>query len=45
MTRPVVNTERCIGCGTCEYQCPLEGTAAIRIERPSGIVPGAVATG
>ncbi len=45
MTRPVVHAERCIGCGTCEYQCPLEGTAAIRVERPSGIVPGAVATG
>ena len=45
LTRPVVHTERCIGCGTCEYQCPLEGAAAIRIERPSGIVPGGDAAG
>jgi MauM/NapG family ferredoxin protein len=45
MTRPVVLAERCIGCGTCEYQCPLEGVAAIRVERPSGIAPGAVAAG
>ena len=45
LTRPVVHTERCIGCGTCEYQCPLEGAAAIRIERPSGRLPGGVAAG
>ena len=45
MTRPIVHAERCIGCGTCEYQCPLEGTAAIRIERPSGMAPGAVGAG
>ncbi|MCX8033423.1 MAG: 4Fe-4S binding protein [Thermoleophilia bacterium] len=28
--RPHV-TERCVGCGTCEYNCPVEGTAAIRV--------------
>ena len=27
--RPRVLTERCIGCGICEYKCPLEGPAAI----------------
>ena len=27
--RPRVLTERCIGCGICEYRCPLEGPAAI----------------
>jgi polyferredoxin len=29
LARPRVIAERCIGCGICEYRCPLEGTAAI----------------
>lgn len=29
--RPRVLRESCIGCGICEYQCPLNGPAAIRI--------------
>ncbi len=29
MQRPTVLPERCIGCGICEYKCPLEGAAAI----------------
>ena len=28
---PVVNTDLCIGCGTCEYKCPVAGEAAIRV--------------
>lgn len=28
--RPRV-TQRCVGCGTCEYNCPVEGEAAIRV--------------
>jgi ferredoxin len=32
---PHVNRELCIGCGICEYQCPLSGEAAIRIYIPS----------
>lgn len=28
---PSVNRERCIGCGICEYKCPVNGDAAIRI--------------
>jgi len=31
--RPVVIADRCTGCGICEYQCPVEGEAAIRVYR------------
>ncbi len=31
LKRPSVLREVCIGCGICEHQCPLEGTAAIRV--------------
>ena len=31
LSRPVVIADRCIGCGICEYKCPLEGPAAIVI--------------
>jgi MauM/NapG family ferredoxin protein len=31
---PVVEPERCIGCGTCEYKCPVNGTSAIRVYVP-----------
>ena len=29
LSRPKVIASRCIGCGICEYKCPLEGPAAI----------------
>ncbi len=29
--RPYVVKELCIGCGICEYQCPMGGEAAIRV--------------
>ena len=32
--RPYVIRERCIGCGICEYKCPLNGEAAIRVYAP-----------
>jgi polyferredoxin/formate hydrogenlyase subunit 6/NADH:ubiquinone oxidoreductase subunit I len=33
--RPRVLADRCIGCGICEYRCPLEGPAAI-VVMPAG---------
>jgi polyferredoxin len=32
LQRPSVLRGRCIGCGLCEYKCPVEGEAAIRVE-------------
>jgi polyferredoxin len=31
LQRPHVLPERCIGCGICEYKCPVQGEAAIRV--------------
>lgn len=31
--RPYVLLDLCIGCGACEYQCPMEGESAIRVYR------------
>jgi MauM/NapG family ferredoxin protein len=35
LQRPWVVQETCIGCGICEYQCPMGGKAAIRIYAPT----------
>jgi formate hydrogenlyase subunit 6/NADH:ubiquinone oxidoreductase subunit I len=32
--RPKVIRDRCIGCGICEYKCPVEGKGAIRVFTP-----------
>jgi ferredoxin len=32
--QPHVVRERCIGCGICEYKCPVNGEAAIRVYVP-----------
>ncbi len=37
LQRPVMVRERCIGCGICEYQCPLGGEAAVRVFTPTEI--------
>ena len=31
LQRPVVDPERCIGCGICEHECPVSGLRAIRV--------------
>jgi polyferredoxin len=31
LNAPYVLRERCIGCGLCEYKCPVNGDAAIRV--------------
>lgn len=31
LQRPFVDPQRCIGCGTCEHECPVSGKRAIRI--------------
>lgn len=28
---PLVDVQRCIGCGTCEHECPVSGLRAIRV--------------
>ena len=33
---PRVVADLCIGCGICEYQCPVEGESAIRIRTANG---------
>lgn len=40
LLRPRVDHSLCIGCGICEYHCPLEGQAAIRVQVPSEVVMG-----
>ena len=47
LKKPRVVAERCIGCGICEYRCPVSGRSAIVIERRgAGLArPGAGALG
>lgn len=37
--RPRVVPDLCIGCGICEYKCPLTGPAAIRVYTPMMLPP------
>jgi formate hydrogenlyase subunit 6/NADH:ubiquinone oxidoreductase subunit I len=39
LQRPRVVSDLCIGCGICEYQCPLAGPAAIRVYVPTQLPP------
>jgi polyferredoxin len=36
---PSVDRELCIGCGICEYKCPVNGESAIRVYVPGTEVP------
>jgi MauM/NapG family ferredoxin protein len=38
LQRPQVTRELCIGCGVCEYQCPMGGEAAIRVFAPTEVM-------
>jgi polyferredoxin len=31
LQRPLVDLQRCIGCGVCEHECPVSGQRAIRV--------------
>jgi MauM/NapG family ferredoxin protein len=37
LQRPSVVKSLCIGCGTCEFQCPVGGEAAIRVYAPTDV--------
>ncbi|HEX7974225.1 MAG TPA: 4Fe-4S binding protein [Anaerolineales bacterium] len=36
---PHMDRQRCIGCGICEYKCPVNGEAAIRVYVPTSTAP------
>ena len=43
LRRPKVDASRCIGCGICEYKCPLDGRAAIVVTPASPALAGGAA--
>jgi polyferredoxin len=46
VARPKVVAERCIGCGICEFKCPVAGPSAIVVERTAArVVPAGASDG
>jgi MauM/NapG family ferredoxin protein len=41
--RPTIRADRCIGCGICEFKCPVKGPAAI-VVMPSDATPAPAAS-
>jgi translation initiation factor RLI1 len=37
LQRPRVVQDLCIGCGICEFQCPMGGEGAIRVYAPTDV--------
>ncbi|HZL78409.1 MAG TPA: 4Fe-4S binding protein, partial [Candidatus Limnocylindrales bacterium] len=31
LQKPVIDPDRCIGCGVCQHECPVSGLRAIRV--------------
>lgn len=31
LQQPIIHPEQCVGCGTCEHECPVKGKRAIRV--------------
>ncbi|MEN8149629.1 MAG: 4Fe-4S binding protein [Planctomycetota bacterium] len=31
LKRPYIDAEKCVGCGICEHECPIDGPAAVRV--------------
>ena len=38
--QPYVDRDLCVGCGICESNCTIEGTAGIRVFRVDAADPG-----
>ena len=37
LQQPYVLRDLCIGCGICEFHCPMEAQAAVQVQRRTGV--------